>query len=172
MRPVRGRALSLDLRHHAAGQPRPWRPDRASPPILILACGGSTLGLLPRRGAARGAADVRRRLAAAARRARTAVLGQDILPPLLATFGLSVIAAERPAARAFSAGQPAHARAARSRPRRCRSAAASPSACMPLLTFAAAIAGDRRAQRHLLPHARSAAPSAPYVGRSAVHRCS
>ena len=54
-------------------------------------------------------------------------LGRDMLPPLLVTFGLSIII-QNGLLRGFLRRQPAPACRVRSRPRRSRSAAASRSA--------------------------------------------
>ena len=66
-------------------------------------------------------------------------LGDDLLPPLLVTFGLSVII-QNGAARAVHRRQPAAAGRRRSRSRASRSATASAIGVLPLLQFVVAVA--------------------------------
>ena len=86
------------------------------------------------------------------------VLGKDILPPLLVTFGLSV-ALQNGLLEVFSADSQRIAAGA------LESASIDLGpvtvGTMPLLTFASAVAGDLRPEPDLLHAPRSAAPSAP-----------
>ena len=94
-------------------------------------------------------------------------LGRDLLPPLLVTFGLSIII-QNGLLEAFSADSRRLRRSARSRPLRSRSAAASRSASMPLLTLVSRDRGDPAAQSASSIAPRSAAPSArpPTISKS------
>ena len=55
-------------------------------------------------------------------------LGEDILPPLLVTFGLSIVI-QNALLEGFSADSRRHRLRARSRPRRCRSARSMSGSC-------------------------------------------
>ena len=109
----------------------------------------------------RRAADVRARLGAAARMLNR-TLGEDILPPLLVTFGLSIVI-QNGLLEAFSAdSRRLPARRARDRHPGARRRIAV--GVMPLLTFVSAVAVIVGAEPALLPH--RARPRVPrHLGR-------
>ena len=143
--------LSLIVRHHAAGQYRPWRPDRAVglswrwwsstatglDPLLVV-----SLVVVPVMFVAR--------LCAAARPAQPARSAADCCRRCWSPSASR--SSSRTGCWRCSAPTPAACSTARSRPRACSFRGGIAVGVYPLLVFAVAVAGDRRLAAAVLPH--------------------
>ena len=137
LRAVRGRPVA-DLRHHAAGQSRPWRSDRAGG---VRDPGAGEHGSASIRSLARAACACRRCSRSASPCSMCCSTARWARPPAAAAGDVRAVDhhPERAAARC-SPPTAGGCGSAPSRPHRSRLAAASPIGVMPLLTLVSAIA--------------------------------